>query len=125
MIGVTFGIFVGLLSIDYIYSKVKPDSLIYEEYHVDPNFTSKIKALVRKFREALKHYKYKQTLVKQQEVKDIAQIIIDKLNEAKDLSNDEYFYSVDEIAEKLKGLSVQETVEFVQKYIKNAHLTIE
>lgn len=101
------------------------DSLGFEEYHIDPNFKPKIKALVRKFKEAIKSYKYKQTLVKQKDVKDIAQIIIDKLNEARDMPDDEYVYDVDEVAEKLKGLSVHETVEFVRNYIKNAHLTFE
>jgi hypothetical protein len=101
------------------------DSLGFEEYHIDPNFKSKIKALVRKFKEAIKSYKYKQTLVKQKDVKDIAQIIIDKLNEARNMPDDELVYDVDEVAEKLKGLSVHETVEFVRNYIKNAHLTFE
>jgi hypothetical protein len=125
MVGVTFGLIVGLLSLDYIYNKANPNSLIYEEYHIDPNFKSKIKALVRKFKEAIKNYKYKQTLGKQKDVKDIAQIIIDKLNEARDMPDDEFVYDVDEVAEKLKGLSVHETVEFVRNYIKNAHLTFE
>lgn len=123
MIVATFGILGSIGLISFVYLKVKPDSLYGEEYYTDPNFKAKINALVRKFKDAIKDYKYKQTLVKKNDVKDIAQLIIDKINIAKN-TDDEHIYNVEDVADKLNGLSVQETVEFVKNYIRNAHLTV-
>ncbi len=114
----------GIVFIGYVSYKIDPKRFESHEYHIDPNFKRKIQRLVRKFKEAIKHYEQKETLVKQQEVTDIAQIILDKLNENKHLPRQEYIYSVEEIAEKLKGLSVDETLEFVRQYLRDAHLTV-
>jgi hypothetical protein len=114
----------GVAFIGFFANEINPTLFDRHEYHIDPNFKRKIQRLVRKFKEAIKDYEQKETLVKQKDVTDIAQIILDKLHANRNLPRQEYMYSVEEIAEKLKGLSVEETLEFVRQYLRDAHLTV-
>ena len=122
--GAAVGILASVLFIGYVSYAVDHKTFDSHQFHIDPNFKRKIQRLVSKFKEAVKEYEHKETLIKKQDVTDIAQIILDKLHENKHLPRQEYIYSVDEIAEKLKGLSVEDTLEFVRQYLKDAHLTV-
>ena len=88
--------------------------------YIDKSHHEKLQSLANKFRKQLKIYEAEKSKYNAQKIRDISEIILEKLGnvinsvQQKELGNVNY----DEITKNINNLSIKETIDLVNNFLK-------